>query len=159
MLALPAPTLRPMTLKEKLNQDLYQAMRQRDNLRRDTIRLVLSAVTNAEIEKHGELADAEVIAVISKEVRLRQESITEFEKGNRPDLVARESAERSVLLEYLPQQMSREEIVAQAKKVIAELGAQGPKDKGKVMPHLVAELRGRADGREINAVVTELLAS
>ena len=101
--------------------------------------------------------DANILGIIAKEVKQRRESIEAFTQGNRPDLVAQEEAEMAILEGYLPQQMTREEIVTAARQVIAEVGAEGPRDKGKVMPKLVAQLKGKADGQEINAVVTELL--
>lgn len=146
-------------LKEKLGADLKQAMRGGDKARRSAIRLILAAVHNAEIARQSSLTDGDVLGVIAKEARQREESIQAFKQGNRQDLVAQEEAELAVLQEYLPEQMTREEIVAEARKVIEEVGAQGPKDKGKVMPKLIAELKGRADGRQINEVVTELLGS
>lgn len=144
-------------LAEKLNNDLKQAMRGGDRLRRSVIRLVLAAVQNAEIARKTTLEDNDILGVIAKEARQRQESITAFKVGNRPDLVAREEAELALLEEYLPQQMTRDEIVAAARRIIDEVGAQGPSDKGKVMPKLIAQLKGRADGRQINIIVTELL--
>jgi uncharacterized protein YqeY len=139
--------------------DLKQAMRSRDKLRLSVIRLVMSAVKNTEIARRADLSDTDILGVIAKEARQRQESIEAFKQGNRHDLVAREEAELAILQEYLPEQMTREEIIAAARQVIEEVGAQGPGDKGKVMPKIIAQLKGRADGREINAVVTELLSS
>ena len=147
------------SLKERLSNDLKQAMRSGDKARRSVIRLVLSAVHNAEIARQAALEDSDVLGVIAKEARQREESIEAFKKGNRQDLVAQEEAEMAVLQEYLPRQMTRDEIIAEARRVIDEVGAQGPKDKGKVMPKLIAQLKGRADGRQINEVVTELLSS
>ncbi|MFC2024949.1 GatB/YqeY domain-containing protein [Chloroflexota bacterium] len=147
------------SLKEKLNDDLKQAMRGGDKVRRSVIRLVLSAVKNAEIARQAALEDGDILGVIVKEARQRQESIEAFRQGNRHDLVDQEEAELAVLQGYLPHQMTREEIMAEARRVIEEVGAQGPGDKGKVMPKLIAHLKGGADGREINAVVTELLTS
>ena len=146
-------------LKEKLNGDLKQAMRGGDKVRRSVIRLVLAAIKNAEIARQAALEDSDILGIIAKEVRQRQESIEAFKQGNRQDLVAQEEVEMAVLKEYLPEQVSREEIIEAARRVIEEVGAQGPGDKGKVMPKLIAQLKGRADGREINAVVTELLGS
>jgi len=145
-------------LKQKLVDDLKQAMRQGDKVRRSVIRLLIAAINNAEIARQATLNDADIYGVVAKEIRQRKESIEAFKLGKRPDLVAQEEAELAMLLEYLPKQVSREEIIAEAKKVIAEVGAQGPGDKGKVMPKLIAQLKGRADGREINEVVTELLS-
>jgi len=145
------------SLKDKLNEDLKQALRAGDTVKRNTIRLVLSAINNAEIAKQAKLADADILVVIAKEMRQRQESIEAFKAGNRNDLVASESAELVVLQSYMPAQASREEIVNIAKRIIADVGAKGPNDKGKVMPKIIAELKGKADGREINTVVTELL--
>ncbi|MEE8420495.1 MAG: GatB/YqeY domain-containing protein [Dehalococcoidales bacterium] len=146
-------------LKQKLTADLKQAMRDGDKLKRGTLRMLLSAINNAEIARRDVLPEADVLGLIAKDVRLHKESIEAFQQGNRPDLVAQEEAEMSILQAYLPRQMSREEIVAAVRLVIAEVGAQGPSDKGKVMPRVIAQLKGRADGRDINEVVTELLAS
>jgi len=147
-----------MTLQEKLRADLKQAMKGRDSGRSSLIRLVLAGVKNAEIDKGAPLDDPGVIDVLSREVKWHRESIAEFSKGNRPDLVAKEEAELAMLLEYLPPQMSREEIVEAARKVIEQVGARGPGDKGKVMSQLMPQLKGKAEGREISNVVSELLA-
>lgn len=146
-----------MPLKDKLNDDLRDALRSRDETRKTTIRLALSAVHNAEIAAGAPLDEAGVTAVLAREAKQRRESIEEFGKGKRQDLVDKEQAELDILLTYLPRQLSREEIAAEARKVIAQVGASGPKDKGKVMPVIIGALRGKADGSEINAVVTELL--
>ena len=147
-----------MSLKDKISDDLKQALRESDDVRKRTLRLLLAAVHNAEIEKGGPLDDSGVLAVIAKQAKQRRESAEEFRKGGRQDLVEREEAEEAVLQAYLPAAMSREEIAAAARKVIAEVGAQGPRDVGKVMPVLVKQLAGRAEGSEISAVVRELLA-
>ena len=144
-------------LKDKLNTDMREALRAGDKVKLSTIRLVLSAINNAEIAKQAKLQDGDILGVVSKEAKQREESIDAFKQGNRPDLVAKEEAELAVLKTYLPQQAAWEDIVAEAKKVIAEVGAQGARDKGKVMPKLIATFKGRADGRLINEVVTELL--
>ncbi|MFC1875447.1 GatB/YqeY domain-containing protein [Chloroflexota bacterium] len=144
-------------IKQKLNDDLKHAIKDRDKLKCSTIRLLVAAIQNAEIAKRAPLEEAELLGIIAKEVRQRKESIDAFKQGNRQDLVTREEAEMSILQEYMPEQISREEIVAAARQVINEVGAQGPRDKGKVMSQLIPRLKGKADGREINAVVTELL--
>ncbi len=144
-------------LKQKLVEDLKQALRGGDKVRRSVIRLVMAAIKNAEIARQITLEDADILGVIAKEARQRRESIEAFRQGNRQDLVTQEEAELVILQQYLPQQMSREEIIAEARRVIEEVGARGPGDKGKVMPKLIAKLKGKADGREINAVVAELL--
>jgi len=146
------------SLKQKLMDDLKQAMRGGDEVRRSVIRLVMAAIKNAEIARHAAVDDGDILGIIAKEARQRGESIEAFRQGNRHDLVAQEESELAILQEYLPPQMSREEIIAEARRVIEEVGAQGLSDKGKVMPKLIAQLKGRADGREINAVVTELLS-
>ena len=145
-------------LKQKLTDDLKQALRGGDKVKLSVIRLTIAAINNAEIARQATLEDADIYGIIAKEIRQRKESIEAFKLGNRPDLVAQEEAELAILQGYLPQQMTREEIIAEAGKVIAEVGAQGLSDKGKVMPRLIAQLKGRADGREINEVVTELLS-
>jgi len=148
-----------VNLKEKLNDELKRAMKSGDTVRRSVLRLVLSAVNNAEIAKRAALETGDVLGILSKEAKQREESIEAFKQGNRQDLVDKEEAELAIIKGYLPQQMTRDEVVAEARRIIEEVGAQGPRDKGKVMPRLVAELKGKADGREINEVVTELLGS
>lgn len=166
------------SLNEKLNNDLKQALRSGDKVKLGTVRLVLSAVKNAEIAKRAKLTDADkalavaneaeiakkaqltdgdIITVIAREIKQRHESIEAYKAGNRPDLVAQEEAELVVLQSYMPKQVSHDEIVAAAKRIIAEVGAHGPNDKGKVMPKIIGELKGKADGKEINSIVTELL--
>ena len=146
-------------LKQKLTDDLKQTMRDGDKVRRSVIRLVMAAIKNTEIARQATLKDTDIMGIIAKEARQRRESIEAFKQGNRPDLVAQEEAELTVLNQYLPQQMTREEIIQAAHRVIEEVEAQGPGDKNKVMPKIIGQLKGKADGREINAVVTELLSS
>ncbi len=145
-------------LKQKLTDDLKQAMRSGDKVRRSVLRLLMAAIGNAEIAQRAALEDTDILGIIAKEVRQRRESIEAFKQGNRQDLVIQEEAELAILQEYLPQQMTRQEVVEAARRVIEEVGAQGPSDKGKVMSKLIPQLKGRADGREINEVVTEILA-
>jgi len=147
-----------MSLKDRLAQDLKDAIRSQDEARKTAIRMVNWAIRNAEVEKGRPLEDAEVLALIAKDVRRHRESIGEFRKGRRQDLVEKEEREMAVLQGYLPPALSREEIAEEARKVIAQVGARGPADKGKVMPLLIAQLAGRAEGREINEVVSALLA-
>ena len=147
-----------MTLQERLTADLKQAMKGGDITRRSLIRLLMAGVKNAEIDKGAPLDDSGVVEVISREVKRHRESIAEFSRGNRQDLVAKEEAELAILFEYLPKQMSREEIAEAARKIIEQVGAGGPGDKGKVMSQLMPQLKGQAEGREVSDVVSELLA-
>jgi uncharacterized protein YqeY len=146
-------------LKQKLTDDLKQAMRDGDKVKRSAIRLAIAAIKNTEIARQTALEDGDILGVIAKEIRQRKESIEAFKQGGRQELAAVEEAEMAVLEQYMPQQMSRDEIAAEARRVIDEVGAEGIRDKGKVMPQLIARLKGKADGREINEVVTELLGS
>ena len=153
-----------MSVKDQLSADLRDAMRAGDETRKSTLRMLITSIRNAEIPPEGaastgriELDDAGVLDVVRKEVKQRRDSIEMYSKANRADLAAVEEAEVAVLLAYLPQQMSRAEVEAVAKGIIERLGATGPADKGKVMPAIMSELRGKAEGRDINAVVTELL--
>ena len=147
-----------MTLQDRLRDDLKEAMKNGDTVRRSLIRMVMAGVKNAEIEKGAPLDDAGVIGVIEKDIKRHRDSIEAFTKGDRKDLASTEAKELAILESYMPARISHEEIVQAARRVIEEVGAGGPRDKGKVMPKLIAELKGRADGQEINAVVTELLA-
>ena len=148
-----------MTLAERIRSDLEQALRRTDKVRCSVLRLVLAGIRNAEIDQQKTLDDAGILGVMDKEAKKRRESIEAFQKGNRQDLVAQEKAELAILLEYLPEQMSREEIVAVAHKVISELGATTPGDKGRVMSQLMPLVKGRAQGQEVSAVVSELLST
>ncbi len=145
-------------LQQKLMSDLKETMKSGDKIRLSVIRMVRARIKNTEIAKQRSLDDSDVLGVISKEAKQRRESIAEFKKADRQDLVAQEEAELAILLKYLPQQLSHEEIVAAARQVIEEAGARGPGDKGKVMSKLVAQLKEKAEGRDINEVVTELLS-
>ena len=146
-----------MTL-EKFQEDLKEALRKGDTTRRNTIRLILSALNYSQIAKGAPLEEGDVLAVLQKEATRRRESIEAFSKGNRPDLVAQEKAELQVILGYLPPPLTREEIAQAARQAIAESGAQGPRDMGKVMGRLMPQLKGRAEGQEVNAIVQELLS-
>lgn len=146
-----------MSLQDQLAEELRAAMRSGDNLRRDVIRGLRSSLHNAQIAKGSELTEEEERGVLAREARQRRESIAEFEKGNRTDLVEKERGELAIIETYLPPAASREELRAAAEKVIAEVGAKGPGDRGKVMPRLISEFRGRAEGSEVAAVVNELL--
>lgn len=149
-----------MGLVEQIRSDLEQAIRQKDNLRCTTLRMLISSIHNAEIDQqHKALDDAGIGSVVSKEIKKRRESIEAFEKGNRPDLVAKEKSELDILSKYLPPQMSRDEIIAAAKQAIAEAGAKGAGDKGKVMGKLMPQTKGKADGKEVSDIVTELLSN
>jgi uncharacterized protein YqeY len=147
-----------MGLRDRLTKDLKQAMRQRDERRKSTIRLVRAAITNAEIERGRELSDDEVLAVIAKQAKQRRESMAEFAKGGRQDLVDQEEEELQILLSYLPAQMTRDEIEVAARQVVAEVGATSMAQMGQVMRQLMSQLKGKADGSLVNQVVKEILA-
>ena len=145
------------SLKTRLNDNLRQALRSGDSLRCSVIRMALSAMNYSEIAKQATLTDSDMLGVIAKEIKQRKESIEAYKQANRPELAAKEEAEMAILKAYMPEQMSHDEIVSLAKKIIAEVGAQGPRDKNKVMPKLMPMVKGKADGQEVNAVVNELL--
>ncbi len=147
-----------MGLNEQLMEDLKDAMRNRQEVRVSTIRMARAAIVNEAIAKGRPLTDEDIIGVLTRQIKQRRESIEEFKKGNRPDLVAREQEELEVLLSYMPRQMSREEIVEAAKATIQEVGAKGSGDFGKVMSKLAPQLKGRAEGRVVGEVVRELLS-
>ncbi len=147
-----------MPLKDRLDEDLKSAIRAQDALRRNVLRSLRSEVHNEEIAQQKPLEDDDaIIGVISRQVRQRRESISEFRKGRRDDLVQREESELAVLLEYLPQQLTPEEIADLAREAVSEVGARGPGDKGRVMGKLMPMVRGRADGSVVNEVVTGIL--
>ena len=148
-----------MGLKERLQDDLKDALRARDERRKSVIRMALTVITNAEVEHGGDLDDPGVAAVLQKEARQRQDTIAELRQTDRSDLLAKEEAELAILEEYLPKLLSRDEIVAEARQVVAELGATGMGQMGPVMSALMSKLKGRVDGRLVNEVVRELLSA
>jgi uncharacterized protein YqeY len=147
-----------MNLKQKLRKDLKDALRARDERRKSVIRLTLAAIINAEVEKGGELDDDDMVPILQKEARRRQDTIVELRQVDRPEMLAKEEMELAILEGYLPQLLSREEIAEEARQVVAEVGATGMGQMGLVMRQLMSKLRGRADGRVVDKVVRELLA-
>ena len=133
-------------------------MRAKDELRMLILRSLLSSMNYAEIAKQKKLDDGGVIEVIAREIKQRKESIEAYEKGNRPDLVKNEKAEMAILQEYMPAQMGRDEIIALVQQVISEVEPKGPGNKGKVMQKLMPQVKGKADGGEVNNIVTDLLS-
>jgi uncharacterized protein YqeY len=146
-----------LSLKTRLGEDLKNAMRSRDALRRSVLRLVLSAAHNEEIAKQTELDDEGITGVLVKQAQQRRESIEAYTQGERQDLADQEKAELEIIMAYLPEQMSREDVAAVVKKAIAETGAAGPQDMGKVMSRVMPEVRGKAQGREVSDIASELL--
>jgi hypothetical protein len=163
-------------LREQIQSDLADAMRAKDEVRKSTLRMLISAVRNAEIrtppagasdEQLAEMAnlpplvlsDDEVLSIVQKQLKQRRDSIDQFEKAKREDLAVKERAEAAILEVYLPKQATAEEIEAAAAKIIAETGASGPREMGKVMPVLTKQFAGRADGRLINETVRRLLGA
>jgi len=147
-----------MSLKQKLQQDLREALRARDERRKSVIRMALAAIINAEVEHGGELDDAGVVAVLQKQGRRRRDTIAELRQVNRPEFLVKEEAELAILEEYLPRLLSRAEIAEEARQVIVEVGATGMGQMGPVMRQLMSKLKGRADGRVVSQVVRELLS-
>ena len=148
-----------MTMREKIEGDIIEAMRARDQARLDALRFLKSAIQAAEKSKGESLDDESVVQVISKQVNDRRESIRMFKEGNRDDLVAKESAELAVLEAYLPPQLSQEELDQLVRQVIEEVGATTVRDKGRVMGRLMPQVRGKSDGAVVNALVEEALGS
>jgi uncharacterized protein YqeY len=148
-----------MGLQEKLREDLKLALRQRDACRLSIIRVMLAECRNEEKAKMHALNEGEVIDVLAREARRRNESIEAFRAGNRPDLVQEQEAALAVVREYLPAPMSRDELVTLAREAVSAVGASGMKDKGKVMQHLMPAVKGKAEGKDVNEVVTGLLSA
>jgi len=147
-----------MSLKDQLNESMKTAMKARDALRLSAVRMVLSMVKNREIDQKKELNDQDVTEVISTLVKQRRESIRMYLEGNRPDLVEKEEAELEVLLGFLPSQLSSAEIEALVDRIIAETGAQGARDMGRVMKALTPLTAGKADGKTVSDTVKQKLA-
>ena len=146
-----------MSLKEQLTEEMKTAAKAKDKLKLSTIRMVRAEIKNKEIALRHDLSDEEILKLLGTMVKQRKDSISQFKKGGREDLAAKEEQELKILAAYLPEPMSAVEIEALVKTVIAETGATGKKDMGKVMQAVMARVAGRADGREVNRMVSSLL--
>jgi len=144
-------------LLEKIQNDLKTALKERNELQVSTLRLLLSETHNRQIEKQAELVDEDIVGVLRKEVKKRQESIEAYEKGGRQELADKESKELIILSKYLPQEMSPKELEKIVKEVIVEVGAQGPSDFGKVMGVIMGKVKGKIDGTKVADAVKKLL--
>ena len=147
-----------MSLRDRLHDDMTAAMRSREVLRRDTLRMALSSVYGVEKREHAQLSDEAVVAVLVREVKTRRESVEAYRSGGREDLAAKEEAEIAILSVYLPQPLTEDALRALIADAIAETGATSPRDLGRVMGHLAAATRGRADGKHVSALVSQALA-
>ena len=147
-----------MSLKDQITEDMKNAMRAKDTARLGAIRLLLAAIKQREVDDRVVLDDAAVIAIIEKMMKQRKDSISQFEKANRDDLVAIEAAEMTILQAYLPAQMSDNEVAAAVAAAVAATGATGPQDMGKVISALKGQLAGKADMGKVSALVKAVLA-
>ncbi|HSW19279.1 MAG TPA: GatB/YqeY domain-containing protein [Ramlibacter sp.] len=147
-----------MSLKERITEDMKAAMRAKDAERLGTIRLLTAAMKQKEVDERVELDDTMVIAIVDKLIKQRKDSIEAFQKADRKDLADKEAAEVVVLTAYLPARLSSEEVTAEVKAIVAELGASGPGDMGKVMGAVKARLAGKADMGHVSAAVKAALA-
>ena len=146
-----------MSLKNRLLEDMRSAMKARDSFRKNILSMARAAILQAEKDQMVELDDEGVIQVLSKEVKLRKEALEEFKKAGRQDLVEKNQKEIEILQEYLPQQLSEEEIEELVRETIEQVGANSMKDMGKVMGAIMPKVRGRADGSLVNKIVKEYL--
>ena len=147
-----------MTIKDKLKDDLKAAMLEKDTIRKNVVQLIKAGVLQVEKDKRITLDDEGVLDVIAKQLKQRRDSLPDYEKSGREDLIAQLKREMELLMEYLPQQLSHEEIVEIVKDAIAQTGASQIKDMGKIMAAVMPKTKGRADGKEINAIARELLS-
>ena len=144
-------------LKEKLMEDLKVSMREKNNLRKNTIQMVRAAILQIEKDKGIEVDDNKILEIIAKEVKTKKDALSDFEKAGREDLINQTNAEIAVLQEYLPKQLTKEEIKAELEKVISDLGATSMKDMGAVMKEAKAKMGASADGKTINEVAKEIM--
>ena len=147
-----------MSLQERLLADLYEAMRKGDTPRKEAIRMVRAAVQNAEIEWQRAASDEDVQDLIAREIKRRTEAVELFRKGGREDLVASEETEIAILRQYLPQQLSQDEIVEIVRRIVGQVGATDLSQMGPVMREAMAQLKGQADGRLVNQIVRDILS-
>jgi uncharacterized protein len=146
-----------MSLKDKLMDDLKTSMKSKDKVRKDVVTMVRSAVKQKEVDERVELDDQDIIEIISKQVKQKRDAIEDFKKGERDDLVQLTENEVEILLEYLPEQLSEEELTELVKTAIAEVGATSMKDMGKIMGSLMPKIKGKADGSSVNKIAKDYL--
>ena len=146
-----------MSLSDRLNEDMKQAMKSQDKFKLSVIRMVRSTIKNSEIDLKRPLDDNEVLDVLTREIKQRKDSLQEFTKAGRIDLADNLSAELVILAEYMPQQLSEEEVKAIVQQTIQQIGASSKADMGKVMTALMPQVKGRADGKLLNQLVQQLL--
>lgn len=146
-----------MTLHNRLQQDMQAAIRERDELRRDTLRMVVSAAYNAQKQAGRDLTDDEVVTVLAREVKTRRESVEAFTSGGRADAAAKEQAEIEIISAYLPEQIGTDELAQLVAQAVEESGATSPRDMGKVMAVVMPRVKGRADGKQVSALVAQEL--
>ena len=146
-----------MALKEKLAQDLKDAMRDKDAVRKNVVQLVRSSVLQVEKDNKITLDDDGILDVIAKQLKQRRDSLPDYEKSGREDLISQLKTEMAILMEYLPAQLTHEELEAIVKEAVSATGASSMKDMGKVMAAVMPKTKGRADGKEINTIVRNLL--
>jgi uncharacterized protein len=146
-----------MILKEQINNDMKNAMRNKETERLGTIRLLMAAMKQKEVDERIELSDAQIVAIIEKMIKQRKDSISQFEAAKRDDLVANETKELELLQTYMPAQLSDTEILKHVEKAVTDSGAQGPQDMGKVIALLKAELAGKADMGKVSGLVKAAL--
>ncbi|GBF10139.1 GatB/YqeY domain-containing protein [Tepidibacillus sp. HK-1] len=147
-----------MSLMDRISEDMKQAMKNKDKVKLSVIRMIRSAIKYTEIEKQTTLSDEQILDVLTREVKQRRDSLQEFEKAGRQDLVENVQAELEILKQYLPQQLSEQELRNIIQSVIEEIGAKGKSDMGKVMSAVMPKVKGRADGKLINQLVQEYLS-
>lgn len=146
-----------MSLNERLNEDMKQAMRSQDKFKLSVIRMVRSAIKNIEIDQRKTLDDTEVLDVLTREIKQRKDSLQEYQNAGRNEMAENLQAEIAILMEYLPQQLTEEEVKAIVQQTIQEVGASSKADMGKVMGALMPKVKGRADGKIVNQFVQQLL--
>lgn len=146
-----------MPLKEKLMEALKESMKSKNKVKKDTVILLRAAIKQREVDDRVELSDAEIVDIIAKQIKQRKDSITDFEKGNRQDLIDQTNEEIKILLEYLPPQLSDEDLDSIVKEAIETTGAQTKKDMGKLMAFIMPKVKGKADGKHVNEIVAKYI--
>lgn len=146
-----------MPLKEKLMDDLKEAMKSKEKVKKNVVTMLRAAIKQKEVDNRVELGDDDILDIIAKQIKQKKDSISDFEKGNRQDLIDLTNEEIKILLEYLPPQLSDEELESIVKEAIEKTGAQTKKDLGKVMAFIMPKTKGKADGKHINEIVAKYI--